>query len=145
MSFISYIVAAAATLGAMAAMQKICAGIDARKFPPPGRLVPIPNGTMHVRQMGEGSPAIILEAGIAASTLNWSLLQPELAQHSATYSYDRAGFGWSVARGKACSLTDIVNSLHATVIALNLPCPYILVGHSFAGLILREYCHSFSR
>ena len=93
--------------------------------------------------MGEGSPAIVLEAGIAASTLNWSLLQPELAQHCATYSYDRAGFGWSVARGKACSLIDIVNNLHATVIALDLPRPYILVGHSFAGLILREYSLRF--
>jgi pimeloyl-ACP methyl ester carboxylesterase len=140
---LTYVLAAAATLGAMAAIQKICALIDARRFPAPGLFITIPNGRIHVRQIGEGSPAIILEAGIAASTLNWSLLQPELAQHAATYSYDRAGFGWSVARGKACSLTDIVNNLHATVIALNLPCPYILLGHSFAGLILREYSLRF--
>ena len=102
----------------MAAIQKICALIDARKFPPPGRFVAIPNGRIHVKQMGEGSPAIVLEAGIAASTLNWSLLQPELAQHGATYSYDRAGFGWSVAHSSGCSLADIADNLHATIVAL---------------------------
>ncbi len=143
MSLTSYFLAAVATLGAMAAIQKICALIDARKFPPPGRFITIPNGRIHVKQMGEGTPAIVLEAGIAASTLNWSLLQPELAQHGATYSYDRAGFGWSVANGGGCSLADIVNNLHAAIVALDIPRPYILLGHSFAGLILREYSLRF--
>ncbi|HET9791704.1 MAG TPA: alpha/beta hydrolase [Candidatus Angelobacter sp.] len=143
MPLTSYILAGGAILAALAAIQKICALIDARKFPPPGRIVSIPNGRMHVKQMGEGSPAIVLEAGIAASTLNWSLLQPELALHAATYSYDRAGFGWSTARDGACSLPDIANNLRATITALDLPRPYILVGHSFAGLILREYALRF--
>jgi len=144
MSLASYALAAGAVLGVMAAIQKICSVIDARTFPPPGRFVDIPNGRMHVKQMGSGSPAIVLEAGIAASTLNWSLLQPELARHGATYSYDRAGFGWSVARTGGCSLVDIVTNLHETIAALNLPRPYILVGHSFAGLILREYAIRFA-
>lgn len=143
MSFVSFIFAAVATLGGLATIQKICAVIDVRKFPPPGQFITISNGRIHVKQMGEGSPAIVLEAGIAASTLNWSLLQPELAQLGATYSYDRAGFGWSVARNGGCSLGDIVSNLHATTVALDLPRPYILLGHSFAGLILREYALRF--
>ena len=144
MSLSPYVFAAAATLGGMVAIQEICALIDARRFSPPGRFVAIPSGRIHVKQMGEGSPAIVLEAGIAASTLNWSLLQPELAQHGATYSYDRAGFGWSIAHNSACSLADIANNLHAAIVALDLPRPYILLGHSFAGLILREYSLRFS-
>lgn len=143
MSFTVYILPGAAVLAVLAAIQKICALIDARKFPPPGRFVPIPNGRIHVKQMGEGLPAVVLEAGIAASTLNWSLLQPELALHAATYSYDRAGFGWSVARNGRCSLPEIAGNLHASIMALGLPPGYILVGHSFAGLILREYALRF--
>src|SRR5579859_2748900 len=135
MPLTSYILAGGTALAALAAIQKTCAFIDARKFPAPGRFVSIPNGRIHVKQMGEGSPAVVLEAGIAASTLNWSLLQPELALHAATYSYDRAGFGWSVARNGRCSLAEIVGNLHATITALNLTQPYVLVGHSFAGLI----------
>ncbi len=138
-----YILAGVATLAALAAIQKICELIDARKFPAPGRFVAIPNGRIHVKQMGAGSPAIVLEAGIAASTLNWSLLQPELALHAATYSYDRAGFGWSVARNGGCSLLDIAKNLHDTITTLDLPRPYLLLGHSFAGLILREYALRF--
>jgi pimeloyl-ACP methyl ester carboxylesterase len=143
MALTSYILASAAALGAIAAIQQALSKIDDRKFPPSGRFVAIPNGRIHVKQMGEGSPAIVLEAGIAASTLNWSLLQPELAQHAATYSYDRAGFGWTVVRSRECSLIDIANNLHATIMALDLPQPYVLLGHSFAGLILREYAVRF--
>src|SRR6478752_1469113 len=131
MPLTSYILAGGATLAALAAIQKICAFMDARKFPAPGRFVAIPNGRIHVKQMGEGSPAVVLEAGIAASTLNWSLLQPELALHAATYSYDRAGFGWSEARNGSCSLVEIAGNLHATITALGLPRNYILLGHSF--------------
>jgi pimeloyl-ACP methyl ester carboxylesterase len=144
MSVVPYIIGSAAVLAAMAIIQKLCAISDSRMYPAPGRIVTIPNGRMHVKQMGTGSPPVVLEAGIAASTLNWSLLQPILARNTATYSYDRAGFGWSVARNSGCSLTEIVNNLHFTITALDLPRPYILVGHSFAGLILREYSIRFA-
>lgn len=140
----SYISGSVAALSALAIIQKLCALFDSRRFPAPGRIVAIPNGRMHVKQMGDGSPAVVLEAGIAASTLNWSLLQPLLAQNLATYSYDRAGFGWSVAGNGGCSLTEIAANLHATITALDLRQPYILVGHSFAGLILREYSLRFA-
>lgn len=144
MFLVSYIFGFAAVLAALAVTQKLCALLDSRRFPAPGRMIAIPNGRIHVKQMGAGSPAVVLEAGIAASTLNWSLLQPLLAQNTATCSYDRAGFGWSVARNGGCSLTEIANNLHATIVALGLPRPYILVGHSFAGLILREYSLRFA-
>jgi pimeloyl-ACP methyl ester carboxylesterase len=144
MPVVSSIFGFAAALAALAITQRICALWDSKRFPAPGRFIAIPNGRMHVKQMGHGSPAVVLEAGIAASTLNWSLLQPLLARNTATYSYDRAGFGWSVAGNGGCSLTEIANNLHATVAALDLPRPYILVGHSFAGLILREYSLRFA-
>jgi pimeloyl-ACP methyl ester carboxylesterase len=144
MLVISYMFGLAGALAALAVTQKLCAIYDSRRFPAPGKIIAIPNGRMHVKQMGDGFPAVVLEAGIAASTLNWSLLQPLLAQKTVTYSYDRAGFGWSVATNPGCSLPEIVNNLHATITALDLPRPYILVGHSFAGLILREYSLRFA-
>jgi pimeloyl-ACP methyl ester carboxylesterase len=144
MPVVSYIFGFAAALAALAITQKLCAFLDSQRFPAPGRIIAIPNGRMHVKQMGDGYPAVVLEAGIAASTLNWSLLQPLLARKMATYSYDRAGFGWSVAGNGGCSLPEIANNLHATIAALDLPRPYILVGHSFAGLILRQYSLRFA-
>ena len=62
-----------------AALQLLCVWIDGRKFRAPGTLVKLPGRTVHVQQIGGGAPAIVLEAGIAASSLNWSVLQPQLA------------------------------------------------------------------
>jgi len=125
-------------------LQVICARIDRRKFPAPGKLVPIPGAKMHVQKMGSGSPAIVLESGIAASSLSWCMLQPELATLGTTYSYDRAGFGWSVSEDHDYSLTRITEDLHCLLRALEVPAPYILVGHSFGGYIARAYAQRFA-
>ena len=44
---------------------------------------------------GSGHPAVVLEAGIAASSISWSLVQNRIAEFATVVSYDRAGFGWS--------------------------------------------------
>ncbi len=131
-------------LALMALLQVICAWIDARKFPPPGRLVDIPGARMHVVESGAGQPAVVLEAGIAASSLSWSLTRPLLAALTTTYSYDRAGFGWSVPENFTCSLTRMVDDLHALLARLEVPKPYLLVAHSFGSYIVTEYSRRFA-
>jgi pimeloyl-ACP methyl ester carboxylesterase len=138
-----FLVVPVTVLVALAAAQLVCSRIDARKFPAPGDMVNIPAGTMHVRRMGERGPAVVLESGIAASSLNWCRLQPDLAQFTTAYSYDRAGFGWSTTRDSTCTLEKITGDLHSLVQAMNVPRPYILVGHSFGGYITRAYAHRY--
>src|SRR5438105_14494486 len=70
----------------------------ARRFLPPGRLFDIGNARLHVLTLGEGLPPVVFEAGIAATSLSWQLVQPEIAKFTQTVSYDRAGLGWSDAR-----------------------------------------------
>ena len=126
-----------------ALLQLLCVRLDARKFPPPGMIVPTSRGKMHVCRMGSGNPPVVLEAGIAATSLNWSILQPRLARLTTTYSYDRAGYGWSRSRNRECTLHGMSTDLHELVAALNLPGPYVLVGHSYAAYILRVYAQRF--
>jgi len=133
----------AAVLLLLIAAQLLCLWLDGRKFRAPGALVKIKNRTVHVHQLGAGSPPIILEAGIAATSLNWSILQPQLAKLATTYSYDRAGFGWSKSRSRECTLQRMSDDLHELVTALNIPKPYVLMGHSYAAYILRVYSHRF--
>lgn len=128
----------------LALVQSACARIDERKFPPPGRLADIVGARMHVRQSGEGHPAVVLEAGIAASSLSWSLAQPLLAAFTTTYSYDRAGFGWSASENSACSLTKMADDLHALLTRLKVPAPYILVAHSFGSYIVTAYAQRYA-
>jgi pimeloyl-ACP methyl ester carboxylesterase len=137
------LIAIVALLCLQALAQLLCVRIDARKFPAPGAIVKTSRGSMHVLQMGSGNPPIVLEAGIAASSLNWSILQPQLAEFAATYSYDRPGFGWSAPSTRECTLQEMSDDLHAVVTALKITTPYVLVGHSFGAFVLRAYAQRF--
>jgi pimeloyl-ACP methyl ester carboxylesterase len=136
-------IAIVAVLCLQALAQLLCVRLDARKFPAPGAIVKTSRGSMHVQQMGSGNPTIVLEAGIAASSLNWSILQPQLAKLATTYSYDRPGFGWSAPSARKCTLHGMSDDLHAVVTALKITTPYVLVGHSFGAFVLRAYAQRF--
>jgi len=129
----------AGVLTALAAIQLLLTGHDRRRFPPPGTVV---NG-LHVMNLGAGQPPVVFESGIANSSLSWSLIQPQIAKLTGTYSYDRAGIGWSDASRGPCSMQEITTNLHAMLDGLQVPKPIILVGHSFGGLIARFYANSF--
>lgn len=136
--------AVAAVLGLQIALQLICSRIDRRKFAAPGTMVKIPGAEMHVCRAGGGVPPVILEAGIAASSINWRPLHAGLAALTTVYSYDRAGFGWSVGGARKCTLESITTDLHAMLEAMHVPTPYVLVGHSFAAYIIRAYASRFA-
>ncbi|HLJ87536.1 MAG TPA: alpha/beta hydrolase [Candidatus Angelobacter sp.] len=99
---------------------------------------------LHVVKQGGGAPAVILEAGISATSLSWSLVQPRIAALATCYSYDRAGLGWSSASDHTCVLAEIVENLHAWIVHQEIPKPYILVGHSFGGYVVSAYAHRFA-
>jgi pimeloyl-ACP methyl ester carboxylesterase len=84
---------------------------------------------------------VVLEAGIAASSVSWSLVQPRIAQWTRAVSYDRAGFGWSEEGGTEAGPTAMhaANRLKALLDAVEIAGPCILVGHSFGGLIVRLF------
>ncbi len=126
------------------AVQLLCIWLDGRKFHAPGTLVKLPGRTVHVQQAGSGEPAIVLESGIAATSLNWGILQPQLAPYATVFSYDRAGLGWSTPTGHQCQITKMAGELHEWLEALHVPKPYVLAGHSYAAYILRLYAQQFS-
>ena len=111
------------------------------KNPAPGRMV----GNLHVQIDGHGSPVVVLEAGIAASSLSWSLVQKKIAEFTTVVSYDRAGFGWSQAASMRCTAANAACQLRAMLKRLEVPGPYVLVGHSFGGLIARRFQQQYPK
>jgi pimeloyl-ACP methyl ester carboxylesterase len=109
------------------------------KIPAPGRFV---NG-LHVWAAGQGTPVVVLEAGIAASSVSWSLVQPRVAEFTRVLSYDRAGFGWSAAGTGGGTALDAAGSLRRMLEQSGEPPPFVLVGHSFGGLIVRVFQQRF--
>ena len=116
---------------------------DQRKFPPPGRLVDIADGRLRLRlhlvDAGQGSPTVIFESGIAASSLNWTAIQAEVARFTRACAYDRAWLGWSDPARTPLVASRLVEDLHSLLVTAQVPAPYVLVGHSFGGLLIQAY------
>lgn len=122
--------------------QAIGAARDRKRLAPPGALAPVGGHRLHYRCSGAGAPAVIFEAGIAASSLTWSRVQPMVAQWTATCSYDRAGLAWSELATLPRDLPALVTELHRLLAAAGVPPPYVLVGHSFGALVIRAFARA---
>jgi pimeloyl-ACP methyl ester carboxylesterase len=108
-------------------------------YPPPGRTLDIGGRRLHLQESGRGSPVVVLESGLAATSLSWRAVQQAIAGFTRVVSYDRAGLGWSDAATAPHTTSRCVDDLRALLHAAQLPPPYILVGHSFGALIVRAY------
>jgi pimeloyl-ACP methyl ester carboxylesterase len=98
---------------------------------------------MHIHCTGEGSPTVILEAGWSDFSLLWTYVQAGAANITRVCSYDRAGNGWSERSPHARSAKMMVQELHTLLANANIPGPYVLVGHSMGGVLMRVYTHNY--
>jgi pimeloyl-ACP methyl ester carboxylesterase len=109
------------------------------RTPPPGRLVSVGSHRLHIRCAGDGGPPVIFDAALGGSSLSWSLVHPAVARVTRACSYDRAGFGWSDAGPLPRTAGRIADEFHQLLRAAAVPPPYVLVGHSYGGLVMRLY------
>lgn len=112
---------------------------EAHLYPPPGKLVDIGGGRLHIHCTGEGSPTVIMDAGLGDSSVTWELVQPEISKFTRACSYDRAGYGWSDAPNEPRTSANIANELDRLLTRAAVPGPYVLVGHSFGGFNIRVF------
>jgi len=62
----------------------------------PQRAVPVEKGrTINLVCRGQGSPTVILSAGLGGWSFDWGLVQPALAKRTRVCAWDRAGYGFS--------------------------------------------------
>jgi pimeloyl-ACP methyl ester carboxylesterase len=115
--------------------QRVSLRRDARRFPPGGLLLSRGGRYLHLQQQGSGRPAVVFEAGLAASSLSWARVQPLAAQFASAVSYDRAGFGWSGPSPREASLTDLLDDLLSVVEWAGGEAPVVLAAHSFGALL----------
>ncbi len=106
---------------------------------PPGQLYRINGHRMRIECMGSGSPTIVLDAGLGDDGLIWSSVEPELAKTTRVCSYDRAGFGWSDPLPGPRDADHIAFDLHSLLAAAKIDGPIVVMGHSLAGIYIRDY------
>src|SRR5688500_10769429 len=109
---------------------------------PRGEMVDI--GGRKLRLVCEGSeagrPVIWLESGAFSGAADFAAIQQKLtAKGYRSCAYDRAGMGYSETGPKPRDGNAIVGDLEKLMAASGEPGPYVLMGHSMAGLYLRQF------
>jgi pimeloyl-ACP methyl ester carboxylesterase len=118
--------------------------VDDPAYSRPQRLVDVGHGRrMNIDCRGKGSPTVILDAGMGDSTISWALVQPRVATRTRVCSYDRAGLGFSDGSPLPSTAVNIATDLHALLQAAGLAPPYVLVGHSAAGMYIRVFADRY--
>jgi pimeloyl-ACP methyl ester carboxylesterase len=115
-----------------------------RVYSPPGDLVEFDGARSHLHCIGEGSPTVLLEAGLDPSgSYSWRRVLPGIVATTRVCAYDRAGILWSEPRPGPRDAHRIADELHALLAAASEPPPYVMVGHSFGGLLVRVFDRRF--
>ncbi len=102
------------------------------------RQVDVGGRRLHIAESGSGTPAVILEAGSGCWSKHWQAVQELAGEVTSVYSYDRAGHG-SSDPGQPWTLDGWVADLERWLSAAAVPPPYVLVGHSLGGHIVRTF------
>lgn len=105
---------------------------------PPGRLVDVGGYRMHLLCSGQGSPTVVLEAGASAFAIDWTLVQRDLGTTTRVCAYDRTGMGWSDATPGSVTRSAALE-LHTLLTSAGERPPFVLVGASRGGLLIRSY------
>jgi len=109
------------------------------------QLVSVGDHQLDVVREGSGGPALVFETGLADSLDSWLPMAHTVSEFTTTIAYSRAGFGRSGAGSSDHSVTRDVQDLHALLQALAIKPPFILVAHSYGGIIARLYVSTYPR
>src|SRR5262245_49001853 len=93
---------------------------------------------------GTGEPTIVFESGGGDGADSLANLAHQVQHFTRALIYDRAGLGQSDKAPRPRTIQDAVSDLHALLHAAQVPDPYLLVGHSFGGLIVRLYAAQYA-
>lgn len=107
------------------------------------RMVDFGDYQIHLKEAGKGHPTIILEAGLGSGLDDYDTLQTAISKFAKIVLYDRPGLGKSSESPNPRTLPVYVNELKELLQTEKNDTPYILIGHSLGGLIMRYYAYKY--
>ena len=116
----------------------------AKSYPIVGDFVDVGGHKLHYLKKGNAEASIIFESGTEfGGHIVWRNIQEKLSKKFTTLSYDRAGTLHSERGKNPKTCAAMAKELHTLIEKLELPKPYIFVGHSLAGLTLRCFVDKY--
>jgi pimeloyl-ACP methyl ester carboxylesterase len=110
---------------------------------PPGRMVDLGGRRLHAILTGTGSPAVVIETGAGAFSVDWARVQPEVAKFARVLTYDRAGYAWSDRGPAQDTIEQTMDDLHLLLRKADVRPPVVLVGASLGCAYARAYQRRF--
>jgi pimeloyl-ACP methyl ester carboxylesterase len=107
------------------------------------RLSQTPYGVRSYVTAGTGQSTVVFESGMGQGKEVWASVFRVVSKVARVVAYDRAGYGQSEASALARDGVQIVQELRAMLQAENLPAPYILVGHSLGGTVVKLFAQMY--
>jgi pimeloyl-ACP methyl ester carboxylesterase len=104
---------------------------EARLYPPRGQYF----SGLHFYCLGAGEPAVIFEAGLGATYLDFMPVQKQVAQFTRACTYDRAGLGWSRSSSRPRTAQNAAAELLEALPQAGIKNPVVLVAHSYGALV----------
>ena len=117
--------------------EKEKATIVEEKYTP--TLVNIGGRRLALKTAGEDVPTVVFEMGLGIAASTYDTIAGQVAALTRVVWYDRAGLGHSDPAPIPRTIQDQVLDLHTLLQKVALPSPYVLVGHSMGGHIVRLY------
>lgn len=111
------------------------------------RMISVGDHRLSINCDGEaGSATVVLIAGGGRTAKDWVKVQPAVSTFTRVCSYDFAGFGESdKAASQMQSVVEVIDDLHGLLKASGENRPFVLVGHSVAGIYARSFVTKFPR
>lgn len=90
------------------------------------------------------TPAVVLVHGLGGTASEWRAVQRLLARFARVYLYERAGHYKSDAPTKPPTPPNIAADLRALLTAAKVEPPYLLIGHSYGGVLIRQFLANYT-
>lgn len=92
---------------------------------------------------GSGSPTVVFESGIGQGKREWASVFNTVSELTRAVAYDRAGYGQSEASEASRDGLQIVLELREMLRTEGLAPPYVLVGHSLGGTVVKLFAKTY--
>jgi pimeloyl-ACP methyl ester carboxylesterase len=92
---------------------------------------------------GTGALTVVIENGAGAFSLDWVLVQSEVAKFARVVTYDRAGYAWSDRGPTQDTIEQTMDDLHLLLRKACVSPPYVMVGASLGCAYVRAYQRRF--
>ena len=94
-------------------------------------------------ERGDGSPTVVLEAGLGDGIDSWQGVLDPLSSMTKVFAYNRPGYPPSGKTNRPRTPDHIVDDLRALLARSGHPPPYLLVGHSLGGLYMLRFAERY--